>query len=217
VPDQAIELAIRDRITLVAAIGLGHIAMAGIVANFTANEVWLCVSTDSAAQLPEVGKVRLLLARPSGEHVTADSAVIRIAGADGRIVVLTKPESWTADKRRGHGRIPIALPAYLRRDGSDGPVAARTTNVSVGSFQCLTGLPVELGERVAATLMLSPASPFECLAQVVRLENDPADPSGTKVLVAFRFLDLTDREQAQIAAAVAALDEDEAAESLGPA
>ena len=63
------------------------------------------------------------------------------------------------------------------------------------------------------TLMLSPTTPFECTAQVVRLENDPDDSAGSKVLVAFRFLSLTDGEQAQIASAVAALDAEEPAAS----
>jgi PilZ domain len=212
-PERAIELAIRDRITLVAEIGLGHVAMTGVVANLQPGEVWLCVSSDAAVQLPLITKVRLVLATPSGRPVTAQSEVIRIVGAGGRVVALTKPDSWNADARRGNSRVPIALPAYLRREGCEGPAAARTTNISVGSFQCLTGLAVEVGERVRTTLMLSPTTPFECMAQVVRLDSDPAASAGSKTLVAFRFLALTDGEQAQIAAAVAALDADEPAES----
>jgi hypothetical protein len=209
----AIELAIRDRITLVVEVGPEQIAIPGTVANMTPDEVWVGVTGAAVDRLPLCTMVRLAVATPSGS-VTAESEVIRIVGANGRMVALSRPKSWQTDLRRTNARVALALPAYLQRIGDEGLAAARTTNVSVGSFQCLTDMAVEVGERVRATLLLSPLIRFECLAQVVRIENDSDDPAGRKLAVAFRFLELTEADEAQVAAAVAAIDQQ--TEPAGP-
>jgi hypothetical protein len=78
----------------------------------------------------------------------------------------------------------------------------------VGGFQCVTDLPVSVGRQLDVSLMLTPTSSFDCRAQVVRLGDDPEDPSGRQLLVAFRFVDLTAAEEALVAEALAALDDE---------
>ena len=53
--------------------------------------------------------------------------------------------------------------------------------------------------------MFTPTSTFDCRAQVVRLEDDPDDPSRRQLLVAFRFVDLTVAQEALVAEALVAL------------
>lgn len=206
--DDTIEPAIRERVTLEAMVGVERLDLSATIANVTPHEVWVGVSKIASVHLPRLSSVRVVLLRPDAGRLAADTTVTRVIGADGRVAALRRPRAWIGDAARSHGRMALAIPAYLRRDNGEGVVAARTTNVSVGGFQCVTDLPVELGERLRTTLLLSPVSSFDCLAQVVRLEDDPHDPSQRKLSVALRFLELSETEQARIAAAVAVLDDE---------
>jgi hypothetical protein len=113
---------------------------------------------------------------------------------------------WISHSRRANGRIDLAIPAYLHSNDIEGAVAsARTTNISVGGFHCLTDLPIFVGYQMAVSLMLTPTSPFECRAQVVRISEDPDDPTRRQMVAAFRFVDLSVADEARIAEALVAL------------
>jgi hypothetical protein len=102
----------------------------------------------------------------------------------------------------------VAIPASLRLDGGAPPLSARTTNVGVGGFFCVAGGPVAAGSQFPVSLWLSPAESFDCLAEVVRVEDDPDDATGRQAVLAFRFLDLTLDDQARLASALVALADD---------
>jgi hypothetical protein len=57
-------------------------------------------------------------------------------------------------------------------------------------------------------LMLAPTEPFECWAQVVRLDDDVDRQGAGHVLAAFRFLNLEAQDEARIAEALAALQDE---------
>jgi hypothetical protein len=121
------------------------------------------------------------------------------------MIALDRPENWTSSSRRANGRVQLAIPAYLRPD-TDGTVAsARTTNISVGGFHCITDLPVSVGDQMAVSLMFTPTDPFECRAQVVRLSEDTDDPLHLRLVAALRFMDLTVADEARVAEALTAL------------
>ena len=61
---------------------------------------------------------------------------------------------------------------------------------------------------MAVSLMLMPTSTFECRAQVIRLTDDVDDPSRRRLVVAFRFVNLTPDDEARVAEALAALSEE---------
>ena len=176
------------------------------MANITADEVWVGVDERHASQLPGLREVRVVLVRPNRVAAWADTSIRRMVGSGGRVAALWRPEAWVADPRRAHGRVDLRLPAYLRQSPGGAIVSAWTTNVSVGGCQCATRLSLELGQRVEVSLSLSPVSSLECGAQVVRISDDPEDRTGKRVLVAFKFIELTEADQAQVAAAMAALD-----------
>lgn len=199
---------IGDRVLLEADLGEEHLNLGGTVANVTTDEVWVGVDEAHAPLLARLGQapeVHVVLDRPNVAAAWANTGVRRIFGPGGRVVALSRPSVWEADPRRTHGRARLRLPAYLRA-GSEVPVAAAwTTNVSVGGLKCLTDLRLELGQLVEVSLALSPLTTLSCQAQVVRISDSPDDGNSTKLLVAFRFIELSEPDQAQLAAAMAAI------------
>jgi hypothetical protein len=124
------------------------------------------------------------------------------------MIALNRPDVWVSHSRRLHSRVRLAIPAYLREE-ADGTVAsARTTNLSVGGFHCITSLPISVGRQLSVSLMLTPTTALDCQAQVVRLDEDPDDPDHRRLVAAFRFVDLTPADEARVAEALIALSEE---------
>jgi len=210
------ELEIRDRVTLETCVEPRAVLDRATVANITAEEVWVVVGLAAAERLVPGAEVRMVLVKQQGSTLTADTSVRRQVGNSGRLVALRRPDGWESRSRRANGRARLAIPAYLRPNAEGSVVPARTTNLSVGGFHCVTDLPISVGRQLDVSLMLTPTSPFECRAQVVRLNDDPDEPSRHQLQVAFRFVDLTAADEALVAEALAALDEETDA-TAGPA
>lgn len=200
--------AINDRVALETFDDGRRVVHRATVANLTREEIWVAVG-EAAAGLLVVGRsVRVILNRPEGGSRTAETAVRRSVGGSGRLLALRRPETWATHSRRAHGRVRLAIPAYLQPDDAGTVVAARTTNISVGGFNCVADLPVSVGHQMTVALMLTPTSKFECRAQVVRLDEDPEDPMGRQLVLSFRFVDLGEADEALIAEALAALSDE---------
>ena len=210
------ELEVRGRVVLQTCVEPRTVLDQATIANVTAEEVWVVVGLAAAERLVPGAEVRMVLAREQGSTLTANTSVRRLVGTSGRLVALRRPDGWESRSRRANGRARLAIPAYLRPNAEGSVVPARTTNLSVGGFHCVTDLPISVGRQLDVSLMLTPTSPFECRAQVVRLNDDPDEPSRHQLQVAFRFVDLTAADEALVAEALAALDEGTDA-TVGPA
>jgi hypothetical protein len=198
---------IKDRVTLETQIGPQVHVNKGTIANLTSDEVWIALGRP-LEYLTSGTPVRLILHRPDEQSLAADTTVRRLIGGAGRIAGLWRPEKWASHSRRANSRAVLAIPAYIRPDFEGTAVPARTTNISVGGFHCITSLPISVGTQMDVTLLLTPTDPFECRAQVVRLSDDPEDPNGRRLQVAFRFVDLDSTGEARIAEALAALSDE---------
>ena len=205
------EPSILDKVALETRVGAEWVSHAATIANMTATEVWLGVRDAMRGLVAPGDTARIVLDLPDGGALVSDTAVLRLLGSSARVVALVRPESWTFPSRRGNGRVNLAIPAYLTSPDS-AVASARTTNIGIGGFHCVANLAVAVGLRLSVSLALTPVDSFECTAQVVRLEDLPDDPTGRRCLVAFRFVDLTEEQEATIAAALLALaDETDAA------
>ena len=205
------EPSILDKVALETRSGNEWRSRPATIANLTAAEVWLGVQDPMGGLVAPDDVAHIVLELPDGGSLVSETVVLRLIGADGRVVALARPESWRFPSRRANSRVSLAIPAYLRPPDS-AVVAARTTNIGVGGFHCVAEIPVAVGHRMPVSLRLTPVSSFDCMAQVVRLEDYPDDPTGRQCLIAFRFLDLADDQEATIAAALVALaDETDAA------
>jgi hypothetical protein len=200
------EPAIRDRVTLETQAGPRTHVHKATIANLTTDEVWVAVGKGTKEHLTVGAWVRIIVARPPQVSLTAETSVKRIVGGSGLIAALWRPEMWISHSRRSNSRLGLAIPAYLHPDFEGTVVPARTTNLSVGGFHCLTDLPVSVGNNMDVSLMFTPTEAFDCRAQVVRLSDDPDDPSHRQIQVAFRFIDLTVADEARVAEALAALE-----------
>jgi hypothetical protein len=203
-PEFSNEPEIKERVTLETSVGASTVVHQATIANITPNEVWVAVGENAAAFLVKGAAVRVILARPLAGGVTAETSVERVVGGSGRMIALKRPKTWVSSSRRGNTRVGLAIPAYLHTTG-DSVVSARTTNLSVGGFHCVTDLPVSVGHQLSVSLMFTPTSSFDCLAQVVRLSDDPDDPWHRRIIVAFRFVNLSIDDEARVAEAVSAL------------
>jgi hypothetical protein len=201
------EPAIKDRVTLEMADGPRTVVDRATIANVTTEEIWVVVGKAAGERLGTGSPVRIVVVRPQAGSLAADTLVRRQVGSSGRLVALRRPDNWASHSRRANGRARLAIPVYLRPDAEGSVVPARTINLSVGGFHCVTDLPVSVGRQFDVSLMLTPTA-FDCRAQVVRLSDDPEDPSGRQLLVAFRFVDLTAAEEALVAEALVALDDE---------
>jgi hypothetical protein len=202
------EPSIRDRVTLEITDGPRTVVDRAMIANVTTDEIWVVVGKATAERLGTGSTVRIVVVRPEVGSLAAETSVRRQIGSSGRLVALRRPDNWASHSRRANGRARLAIPAYLRPHAEGSVVPARTTNLSVGGFHCVTDLPVSVGHQFDVSLMLTPTSALDCRAQVVRLSDDPEDPSRGQLLVAFRFVDLTTAEEALVAEALAALDDE---------
>ena len=211
-PEFSNEPEIRERVTLETSVGASTVVHQATIANITPSEVWVAVGENAAAFLVKGAAVHVILARPLVGGLTAKTSVERVVGGSGRMIALKRPEAWVSSSRRRNTRVGLAIPAYLHTAGSS-VVPARTTNLSVGGFHCVTDLPVSVGHQLSVSLMFTPTTSFDCLAQVVRLSDDPDDPWHRRIIVAFRFVNLSVNDEARVAEALAALaDETDAGE-----
>jgi len=122
------------------------------------------------------------------------------------------PKGSTTDtntaERRQHHRYTLAIPAYLRPVPGEPVVPVRTTNLSLGGFICLTAAHLEIGWVMHVRVQLTPHDALDCQAQIVRV-LEPPEPDPTHAsLVAFRFMDLSDAKERQIAQALTFLGDD---------
>lgn len=208
------EPAIGDRVNLETPDGSDTLVCRARIANLTTDEIWV-VADKTGGELPVVGsRIRIILIRTGGRSLAAETSVRRPIDGAARMVALSRPETWLTNSRRANSRVRLALPAYLRQDADGTVVPARTTNISVGGFHCVTDLPTEVGRQMSVELMFTPTSTFECRAQVVRLADDPDDPSHRRLVVAFRFVDLTPQDEARVAEALVALDDETDADAV---
>lgn len=207
---------VKDTVTLETCDGPRTVVDQATIANVTAEEIWVVVGKAAGERLVAGTEARIVLVRSQDTAVAADTSVRRQVGNSGRLVALRRPDGWLSHSRRSNGRARLAIPAYLHPDAEGSVVPARTTNLSVGGFHCVTALPISVGRQLDVSLMLTPTSSFDCRAQVVRLNDDPDDPSRHQLQVAFRFVDLSAAEEALVAEALAALD-DETDATAGPA
>ncbi len=200
------EPAIKERVTLETHDGPRVLVHKATIANLTPEEVWVALGNSTAELLDEGTSVRIILARPEDASLTAETSVKRMVGNSGRMAALWRPKTWISHSRRASGRVELAIPAYLHSNDVEGTVAsARTTNLGIGGFHCVTDMPIFVGYQMAVSLMLTPMSPFECRAQVVRISEDPDDPTHRQMIAAFRFVDLSVADEARIAEALIAL------------
>jgi hypothetical protein len=198
---------IMDRVTLETVLGPHAHVYNGTIANLTNDEVWIALGRFAdflSAGLP----VRVILRRADEQSLAADTTVRRLIGGAGRIAGLWRPAAWADHSRRANSRVSLAIPAYLHPDYEGTAIPARTTNISVGGFHCVTNLPISVGNQMEVSLLLTPTDPFDCRAQVVRLSDDPDDPTHRRQVVAFRFVDLDVADEARIAEALAALNDE---------
>lgn len=202
------EPAIKDRVALETQSGPWTLVHKATIANLTPEEMWVAVGKAAGESLAPESQVRVILTQSSDRSLTAETSVRRMVGSSGRMAALWRPRVWVARSRRVNDRVKLAIPAYLLPDTNGTVVPARTTNIGVGGFQCVTDLPMAVGLELAASLMLSPTMPLECRAQVVRLSDDPDDPLRRQLVVAFRFVNLSPDDEARVAEALIALSDE---------
>jgi hypothetical protein len=178
------------------------------IANLTRHEVWIGIDEPLGELLHPERRVRLVLGRAGGGTQRAETIVLWHIGSDGRVVALMRPNLWDPPSRRAHSRARLAIPIDLYPKPDVPSVPARTTNVGVGGVYCLSDVSVPVGHKLPVSLWLSPAEPFECKAEVVRVDQDTEDESGRQVVIALQFLDLTENDQARLASSLAALADD---------
>ena len=199
---------IANRVTLETKSGDGWQSHPAAIANLTRNELWIRIE-ESLGEIVNPGSpVRLALSRPGGVVQRAETTVLWRIGVGGLLVILMRPTLWDPPSRRGHSRARLAIPASLRPDGGARPLSARTTNVSVGGFFCVSDGPVAAGCQLPVSLRLTPIESFDCRAEVVRAEGNPDDPTGRQTVLAFRFMDLTQDDEARLASALVTLTDD---------
>jgi len=202
--DGAVVPAIRDRARLEAQVRGDSISLDATVANVTPEEIWVGVDALYSAHLPRLSAVRVVLVRFDQDTAWAQTEFRRMVGTGGRVAALRRPAEWFSDQRRVHSRVDLRLPSYIQSTGAMPTGSAWTTNLSVSGLHCITNMPLEMGMRYGISLALTPLTRLNCEAQVVRIAEDPEDPEGN-LLVAFKFLDLTEAEEEQLAAAMVAL------------
>jgi len=202
------EPTIPNRVTLETLSGEEWQPHAANIANLTRHEVWIGVEAPLGELLHPERRVRLVLRRPDGGTQVAETMVLWHIGLDGLVVVLMRPTIWDPPSRRAHSRARLAIPVVLQPDGEASAVPARTTNISVGGVYCLADVGVPEGQALGISVRLTPTDSFDCKAEVVRLEADALDPTGRQMVIALKFVDLTENDQARLATGLAALADD---------
>jgi hypothetical protein len=175
------------------------------IVNLTRHEVWIRTEESLVDLLPPESRVRLVLRGPIGATKTAETIVLWHMGGDDLLVVLLRPTLWDPPSRRAHSRAELEIPVLLSVEEDMEPVRALTTNLGVGGACCISDRPIPVGQVLAASLQLAPHRSVNCQAEVVRQLNNPDDPSGPRMVLALRFLGLTEDHQVTIAMALADL------------
>jgi len=202
------EPSIPNRVSLETLSGEEWQAHPAVIANLTHHEVWIGIEEPLGELLLPERPVRLVLCHPDGRTQTAESMVLWHIGEDGKLVALMRPTIWDPPSRRAHSRTRLALPVYLSTAEDAPPVPALTTNVGVGGIYCLAEASVEVGSTLPVSLRLTPAESFDCHAEVVRVDENTDDPTGKQVVIALKFLELSQDDQGRLASAFAALADD---------
>lgn len=207
-PEFSHEPTIPTRVTLDVMTDNGWESHPAVIANLTRGDVWVQLDPPQIILLPRGHKVRLVVSRAEGGVKTGESSILaRVDGANPMLVV-ARPPIWDPPSRRQHSRAWICIPASLRPD-PEGPVRrARTTNLGVGGFHCVSDGPMSPGAEMPVSLWLAPGDPFHCRVEVVRVDANPDDETGRQVVLGCRFLDLTEEAQHKLAAALVTLGED---------
>jgi hypothetical protein len=208
VTEFAEEPTIPNRVTLETLSGEEWQPHTATIANLTRHEVWIGIDEPLGELLHPERRVRLVLGRPGGGTQSAETIVLWHIGNDGRVVALMRPNLWNPPSRRAHSRARLAIPIDLYPKQDAPSVPGRTTNVGVGGVYCLSDVAVPVGHKLPVSLWLSPAESFECRAEVVRVDQDTDDPTGRQVVIALKFMDLTENDQARLASSFAALADD---------
>ena len=206
--DFAVEPTVPNRVTLETLSGDEWEAHPASIANLTRHEVWIGVEQPLGELLHPERPVRLVLRRPDGGTQTAETIVLWHIGLDGLVVVLMRPKIWDPPSRRAHSRARLTIPVVLHPDGGAAEVLGRTTNIGVGGVYCLADVGVPEGRQLGISVRLTPTESFDCRAEVVRLEADALDPSGKQMVIAMRFLELGENDQARLATGLAGLADD---------
>ena len=201
------EPAITTRVTLESMSSEGWEPHEARIADLTRSEVWVRIEESPDAFINPGLPVRLVLTHPDGGTQTAETSVLWRIGRGGMLVILMRPNLWDPPSRRTHSRAWLSVPASLHPE--DAPaLSARTTNVGVGGFFCVSDGRLAEGCQLPVSLRLTPAESFDCRAEVVRVEDDPDDPTGRQAVLAFRFLDLAQDDQASLASTLVDLTDD---------
>jgi len=201
------EPSITTRVSLETKSGDGWQPHPALIANLTRHEVWIQIEESLGEAVYPERPVRLVLSQPDGVK-TAETSVLWHIGLDGKLVALLRPNIWDPPSRRAHSRARLSIPVSLSPSGDMPPLSARTTNVGVGGFYCVSDGPVPDGSQLPVSLWLTPSESFDCQAEVVRSEANPDDPTGRQAVIAFRFLDLSMDAQAHLASSLVALTDD---------
>ena len=197
-----------NRVTLETLSGEEWLPHPAKIANLTRHEVWIGVDEPLGDQLLPERRVRLVLPRADGGTQTAETMVLWHIGLEGTVVVLMRPTVWNPPSRRAHSRARLTIPVHLHTDTAGAPVPARTTNIGVGGVYCLSDVRIPVGHKLPVSLWLTPAESFVCHGEVVRVDENTDDPTGQQVVIALRFLELAEEEQARLATALATLSDD---------
>jgi hypothetical protein len=208
VSEFAVETSIPNRVMLETLSGGDWQPHKAMIANLTRNEVWIRIEESLGELLYPESKVRLVLRHPNGGVQTAESMVLWHIGLEGLVVVLMRPTIWDPPSRRAHSRTRLTIPIYLHSDGDAPPVPAMTTNLGVGGVHCLAEAPVPEGHQLRVSLQLTPGRSFDCQGEVVRVESNTDDSSGRQVVLALRFVDMSQNDQAELASALAEIADD---------
>ncbi len=214
VTQSANEPTIPNRVSLETLSGEKWVSHSATIVDLTHHEVWVGIEKPLGKLLDPERRVRLVLRGGDGEAQTAETIVLWHIGTDGRVVALLRPKLWDPPSRRAHSRARLTIPVYLRLDDDAPPVPAWTTNVGVGGVYCLSEVRVAIGQKLPVSLRLTPLRSFDCQAEVVRVDDDTDDPSNRQLVIALRFLELTEDDQAGLASALATLADDVDADSV---
>jgi len=178
------------------------------IVDLTRQELWVQLEHGLAASLDPGRSVRLAISHPERPTQLAETVVLWHIGKTGSVVALKRPLLWEPPSRRGHSRARLAVPVYIRSEDSSEPVPATSVDIGVGGFFCVVAMELRIGQRVDVSVQLTPNHPFECQAEVARLDEDADDPMGLQLSAGLQFLDLTHQDQAYLADAIARLSRD---------
>ena len=206
--EYAHEPSIPNRVSLEILCGEEWQAHPAVIANLTHHEVWIGIEEPLGDSLLPERPVRLVLRRSDGGTQTAESMVLWHIGEDGKLVALMRPTLWDPPSRRAHSRTRLALPVYLGPTEDVPPVPAITTNVGVGGIYCISECSVAVGSALPVSLRLTPVESFDCHAEVLRADENTDDPTGKQVVIALKFLELSQDDQGRLATAFATLADD---------